>query len=93
MLLAAIGIVTILGILISFSYQMSTPLYTAQFDSVRKELLETQQKPGGPRAPGQPLNEEALAAVSYRKTTCRSSAYVLYIADLAAFPIIILHPK
>lgn len=74
--LAAIGIVTVLSILISFHTTLNVGISTYTYDSSRKELIKAQDT--GARDGSNPTFGSGVPTnKSYRKTTCRSSTYVI----------------
>lgn len=73
--LAAIGIVTVLSIVISFHSTLNVGISAYTYDSSRKELIKAQDT-ASPEGSTSPKGAGGPTVTSYRKTTCRSSTYV-----------------
>lgn len=80
--LGAIGIVTVLGLLISVQTSLSYSSRAYTYDSTRKELLKAADA-YGQDAQSAKTAQKGDKVVSYRKTTCRSSTYVPIFSPLA----------
>lgn len=73
-LIIAIGIVTVVGILISFNTTLSNSLRGSGYDYLRKELIEARSRaPNAHPTPSEVQGEPNQA--SYKRGTCRSSAW------------------
>lgn len=74
-LLASIGIVTVLGLLISARIVLSHPVQTSLYDSSRKELRNPNDSAHNDASDPQRARNTVNKPLTYKRLTCRSSTW------------------